>query len=295
MISKKATGRVSISNAYSSAAQSLVINTRFMAPDGKVFRLVNTIVVPGAKIEEGKIVPSHIDADVIADAPGPDWNIGPVKLFTIPGFKNTPKYQSFYGESVAAMAGGFVGEAAYPTDSDLATAKQKANQTLQDALKTDVLAQIPKGFKVLDGSINFSVVKQTIKDTVDKDNQFSIYTETQMTVLSFREEDALSVLTQRAINEKGADAELRSTDLQYGIARSDFKAGKLSFLVDFKASFASRIDQSALVSRILGKPEIDLKSTIFSLPGLDSAHISLWPFWVKTVPTDPEKIKIVID
>src|SRR3989344_8299374 len=47
-VSKPATGVITIFNAHSTASQELVATTRFSAPDGKVYRIRSTVVVPGA-------------------------------------------------------------------------------------------------------------------------------------------------------------------------------------------------------------------------------------------------------
>ena len=36
----------------------------------------------------------------------------------------------------------------------------------------------------------------------------------------------------------------------------------------------------------------ELKAIIFSSDGLDKADVSLWPFWVRTVPQDIERVKV---
>ena len=65
-MSQKAQGTLTIYNAYSSAPQTLVATTRFVTPDGKIFRLTNEVTVPGAKITNGQIVPSSINAPIAA-------------------------------------------------------------------------------------------------------------------------------------------------------------------------------------------------------------------------------------
>lgn len=294
-ISRKASGTLTVYNSYSSEAQSLVANTRFVTPDGKVFRLEEKLIVPGAKIQSGKIVPSSIETKVAADQPGPDYNIGPVSVLTIPGFKGTPKYQGFYGELKSATTGGFVGEAAYPTDSDIATAKKKLLETLKSSALVDLQSQVPKEFKVLEDAVQFAIISQTVKTETDEQGQFSIFGEGQGTVLAFREEDVLGVLRQKAMEAQGSDFEIRETELQYGLVRIDAKAGKMSFLVDFKAHLRRIVDTAALLDQITGKPELELKSTVFSLPGMESADVSLWPFWVKRVPLNQKRITIEVD
>lgn len=294
-VEKKASGKITVYNSYSSDPQPLVATTRFMTPEGKVFRLVSGIIVPGAKIVEGKIVPSSIDASVVADQPGPDYNIGPVKLFTIPGLRGSPKYQAFYGESKDAMAGGFIGEMAYPTTADISSAKDEIGKTLEDILKTEITSSIPPGIKILDDARTFAMLSQTVNQDIDADSKFSVFAEAQMSAIAFKEEDLLKVLVKRATEEKGEDFEVTATNLKYGLSRPDYKNGKMSFLVDFSATLRQKIDVEALKSKILGKSEVDLKSMVFSLPGLESATISLWPMWVGKVPNNSSKVTIKID
>ena len=294
-VERKAAGKIIVYNSYSSDPQPLIANTRFLSPEGKLFRLVKSITVPGAKISEGKIIPSSIETDVIADEAGTDYNIGPVKLFNIPGFKGTPKYQAFYGESTAPMSGGFIGEVAYPTESDRNAAKAEISKTLEDSLRTAIYSQLPEGLKVLDGAADFKVLKQSINDTVDDAGKFSIFSEAQLAVISFKEEDLYKILTQRAEEEFKSGFEVVAKELKYGLVRANYQTGQLSFLVDFKANLRQKVDIESLRNRIAGRSEADLKAIIFSLPGVESANISLWPFWVNKVPADQGKVKVAVD
>lgn len=294
-VEHKATGKILVYNSYSSDPQPLIANTRFTSPEKKTFKLVKGIVVPGAKILEGRILPSTIETEVAADQAGPDYNIGPVKLFTIPGFKGTPKYQAFYGESKESMAGGFIGEVGYPTAGDISAAKKEIAKALEDNLKITVYSQVPSEFKVLPDAVSFAIIKQTIKEEVDENNNFSIFAEAKMNIVGFREGDLLKILMGRAEEERGSEYEVISKDLSYGLARADFDTGKMSFLVNFKANLRYKIDVESLKNKITGKPELDLRAIIFALPGIESANISLWPFWVNKVPLDPERVNVKIE
>lgn len=294
-VSNKARGKLIVYNSYSSKSQPLAKGTRLMSPDGKIFLLDKNITVPGAKIDEGKIVPSSIETLVTAEKPGEEYNIEAQKLFTIPGLKKTPKYQAFYGESKEAMSGGFVGEISYPTAEDIKAAKDKISQILKDGLKTAVYSQIPADFKILDGAEEFVMTNQTIKDEVNKENNFSVFSEARMTVLAFKEEDLESILIKRSLKEKGEEYEVKNIDIKYGLARADFTIKKLSFLVNFKAQLSYKINTDILKQQVAGQSEIELRKIIFSEPGLANARISLWPFWVNRTPLNLNKIKIVVD
>lgn len=297
-VADKASGKITVYNSYSSSAQTLVRDTRFLSPDGKIFKLTKQIIVPGAEIVEGKIIPSSIVADVIAEKAGEEYNIGPVKLFQIPGFKGTPKYAAFYAESKSDMAGGFVGEISYPTASDIAAAKKKIKETLESSLKTELYSKISGDFKIIEGSSSFTTLKEDVKTDVDKDGNFSIFSEAQLTIISFKEADLIEVLSKKAEDEKGEDYAVKSYDLQYGIARMDIASGRLSFPVTFKAVLSYKIDIEKIKGEIAGMSDIELRERIFSLPGINIEEqniVSFWPFWVKTVPKNLNKINIAVD
>lgn len=294
-VQQKATGTITIFNAYSSDPQPLVATTRFVAPDGKLFRLAQSIVVPAAKIIEGKIVPSSLDAAVVADQAGTSYNIGPVSYFSIPGFKGTPKYQAFYGESKAAMTGGFIGETAFPTDADIKKGKTTLAEALEKLLKDELAKKIPADFKIIDGASGFSILKQEVITQVDSAGNFSINADGQISAVAFKEADLMKMLGQK-INQTLKDEYIIKTNtLTYGKARADFAAGRISFPIDFKSSVAKHIDAEALKPKFLGKSEVELRSLIGSMSDLESGVISLWPFWVTKVPNNLAKITVTVD
>ena len=60
MVEVKSSGKLAVYNAYGSQSQPIVATTRFISPDGKVFRLDKKTVIPGANVINGKITPSQI-------------------------------------------------------------------------------------------------------------------------------------------------------------------------------------------------------------------------------------------
>jgi len=109
-IEKKATGKIKIFNVFSSKSQTLVASTRFETADGKIYRISNSVTVPGSVSQGNKVIPGAVSVNVLADQAGEQYNIG-LTDFTIPGFKETSKYEKFYARSETEMTGGFVGEA----------------------------------------------------------------------------------------------------------------------------------------------------------------------------------------
>ena len=294
-VEQKATGRVTIYNAYSSDPQPLVATTRLLAPDGKIFRLTKSVVVPGAKIVEGNIIPSTLAADVIADQAGAEYNIGPVSHFTIPGFKGTPKYSAFYADSKVPMAGGYIGVVAYPTDSDLVKAKSDITTKSQDSLTQKLSSQIPEGYKMVEGSSKFTLLKHNVIAEPNGNGTFIISSDAQISAVAFREADVLAMLTSKMEKDQGQDYEIKTSSIVYGSGRADFTAGRISFPVTFKAVTAKKVDAASLSEQIRGKSEADLRRIIYGIPSIQTTRVSLWPFWVKSVPGNEAKISITVD
>ncbi|MEK7154009.1 MAG: hypothetical protein AAB792_00430, partial [Patescibacteria group bacterium] len=86
---QKASGTITIFNK-SATAQRLVATTRFKSPGGLIFRILQTINVPASAKTGETVTPGLVVANVYADRPGAEYNIGPTQ-FTIPGFEGTPK------------------------------------------------------------------------------------------------------------------------------------------------------------------------------------------------------------
>ncbi len=296
-IERKASGKITIYNEYSSDPQKLVANTRFEAPDGKIFHLKASTTVPGATIESGKIVASSIDGEVIADKPGEAYNISPVSRFTIPGFKDKPKkYEKFYGSSQNPMTGGFVGEAAYPTDNDIKKAKENSENQIKDIINSFLYSQIAmESFKVIEETKQFNILKEVINKNTDESGNFSIFIEAESSAQVFKEEQLLKLMSELARQVIGPDFQIKKYELAYDKIGTDQKTKLAVLPVNFKGNFWKPVDADDFKNKILGKTNEDLKTFIFSSSAIEKADISFWPFWVSNIPKDPKRVKIEVE
>lgn len=295
-IERKAAGKMTIYNAYSSESQQLVANTRFQTADGKVFRLAKAITIPGAQIKDGKIAPSSIEADIVADKPGAEYNIDTIPKLTIPGFAGTPKFNGFYGEIKTPTTGGFVGEAKIATEADITKAKSEATRTLESSIRTLLASQIPADFKVLDGSSKFTITKQTIDDIGDSEGNFSVFTEGEVAVIAFKEADVLTLLINRVEAEEEFDYQVKHEQLTYEVVDADDPhSGKMLVEVNYRAQLSRVIDQKSLLQNVRGQTEEGLKGIIAVIEGVEGAEVSFWPVWVRKVPQSLEKIELIVE
>lgn len=297
-IERKARGVLTIYNAYSADAQSLVATTRFQTPDGKVYRIADDVVVPGAKIESGKIAPASVDVDVIADVVGEGSNTGPVKKLTVPGFKGSDKYEGFYGELKEGATGGFKGNSKVATKADIEDGLAKARAAMKDGADFSVSSKIPDGFLVLEGAEEFVITKEFVDDRAGENGNFRITLEAELRQFAFSEDDLNDILSTFAFAEMetGPEYQIDNSTVSYDSLTADFANGELILDIDYVAQVEESIDVASLKRRLSGVKRDSLQRVLSSVSGLDGeAEIDLWPFWVRRVPSKESKIELTVD
>ncbi len=298
-VERKATGELTVYNAYSSQPQNIVATTRFMTSSGIVFRTTSALTIPGAKIENSKIIPSSITVAVVADKAGTAGNVGPTAHLTIPGFSKTPKYNGFYGELKEGTSGGFSGQTKVATDADTKTAKAAGLKAATQLVQADITGQIPNGFRTVDGSSRFSVTKQIVDQIADAEGNFSVTTEAQLSVFAFQEQDVKDFLTARmtAATAASGDFKVDGETLKYGSISSTAViplSGKLAMPLSYTAALSHKLDADALRAKVAGKAEDELNELILNTPGVIGGTVNLWPFYVGSVPSRASKVTIVV-
>ncbi len=291
-VSEKATGKLLIYNAYSSQKQTLVVNTRFETPDGKIFRLQSQVDVPGAQIKDGKIIPSSIETLVIADKAGPAYNLGAIEKLTIPGFKDPEKFNGFYG-SLISSSGGFIGEKAVPTEKDIADAKKKTEETLKQSLEKSLTLEKPQGFKILDDATEVVVTKVSVNKITNEKGEFSVFGEAEFRAIGFKEEDLKSLLVSKAENSESLI--FKTITLDYTDPVKNFTKKEFKFSLVAKGVLTESFDSEKFVQGILGLSVDEAQAEIRKLKGLSVGKISISPSWLKTLPEKIEKIQIQVD
>lgn len=294
-VERKAKGTIIVYNAYSSEEQPLVATTRFVTPDGKVYRTDRDIVVPGAKIEEGKIVPSSTTVPVTADKAGEAYNIGPVPRFRIPGFQGTPKYDGFYGESVEPMTGGFVGERRVPTDDDIAKARADTLAALKDGVEAALRLSLPDDITALDGAYRFAVTDEVIDEGASDSDRFTVTVYGEGRVIGFRESELADVVRKRVEDETGVELTARDFKVEYGEPRVNDAGTMLNVAVRIDSVWTRPIDIPAFKKEAQGKNETELKELVFSIPGVQGVEVRFWPIWVSRVPEKESRIIVDVE
>ncbi len=297
VIEKKAIGELLVYNEFSSASQVLVERTRFLSPDGKIYRLNKRITVPGATVVAGKITPSYIKVSVTADKPGDEYNIDPnmAVSWRIPGFQEaglTERYEGFYAKPTGPMVGGYIGSAFVPTEEDISAARQTVVSSLRSSLLSQMLVAESPNLRLLDEAEQFEIVGEEITEGISEDGTFQFFAEAEMKRMVFEEDTLVKALMERFASPLDYDVRIVESDLRYDDIKVDWQTNTLSFTAKGSFVVEPSVNKDNLKAQLFNQDESMIKSIIFSIPGLEKASISLWPFWVKRVPENLKRVKI---
>ena len=292
-----AKGKVRVYNAFSSEPQILVKNTRFLGEkSNKLFRLKERIVIPGAKVIEGKIVPSFVEAEIVADKPGPDFNIGFDK-FWLPAFKESgsPRYYKVWAESIEEIKGGQLKEVSVATKEDLFEATSSVEKILTSLLETEFLEKTkdylkpPKSYRI---KIEY---ENELPSPGEEIKEFKLKAKAILEGFVF-EKKYLEEISKKLLSESFNLDKWEIAKIEEEFFEPEFE--KEHPLLRFKAKIrfilARKIDVDFLKEKSKGMKKENLKEFLLNLEEIERAKVIFWPFWIKKVPKNEERIFIEI-
>lgn len=299
---KKAQGTITIYNDYSQYPQILVATTRFETPDHKIYRIDSRLVIPGASRENGKIIPSSIEAKVTADKAGADYNIPPCQLpkckFTIPGFAGTKKFQKFYAVSNKAMTGGSSSAIPLITSQDSKAAENAILDKLMHKLTQDSKDKIPAGLVILDSAQSGINVTQLKSDASvgDERQTFTVTGQGNKKVIAFQKIDLVKYIQNQLKDKKDANYDFcNDPDVKYQELKPNFTKGTLLITFQAKQPTCFRLDKTIIKEKILGKRRNNLLSVLKEIPGVKEVKVKIKPFWITSIPRKASRVNISIN
>lgn len=297
-VKRRASGTITVSNTYSTATQRLIKNTRFEAANGKIYRIDDSIVVPGAtKNADGTLAAGNIDVEIFADSPGTEYNQGET-TFVIPGFKGDPRYTKFTARSKTPLSGGFVGVEKVVSDADLKAARESIAAELATSLTEMIKKNLPEGFILIAGSERVST--EELPRAEDASGGAIISLRGTSSAAIVKEEDLASALLKGSSQDYAGEAvrfeDAHTVEVSSSERLSPELKNDLSVSLVKQTNVVWQFDGEALRSALAGAPAKNLQSILEGFkPAIMSATLSLRPLWSSTFPKDTEKIKLVIE
>ena len=289
-VNSPASGSITIYNTQTKS-QTLIAKTRFQTSAGLIYRIQTPVTVPGGS--EAK--PGTITAKVVADKPGPAYNIGPTS-FTVPGFAGTPQASQVYARSTGNMSGGASGEVPVVEASDEAKARSALRAALLPDLNASLKSEIPAGYLIVPGSATttFEALASATGATgmVDLKEQGTI-----RAVIFPNAALAKSIASSVAgLAYQGEPVTLMSPEgLTLAATRlPEANTETFSFTLAGTASLIYTVDESRIAAAVAGKSREAARVAISNYPEVKKAMITLRPFWRQSFPADPSAIDVIV-
>ncbi|HYF12950.1 MAG TPA: hypothetical protein VD928_01465 [Candidatus Paceibacterota bacterium] len=293
-VSRSASGVVTVYNAYSEESQRLIANTRFEAPDGKMYRIRESVVVPGAiKGANGQLTPGAVTVTVYANSPGESYNRGETR-FTIPGFKDDPRYSKFYA-TTNAITGGLVGTEAAVAQADLNRASDALKQALSQAAQNELAAQIPAGYAAIPGTLQ--VTFSDLTQSPGPNGTAIVSQSATMTGAILQANNLAAAIAKESVQGYGGEAVAFADIQELSVASATTtKAGEsITLALSGTPKIIWQFDPDALKNALIGKSKDSFQTIVESFePAISRAEAKVRPFWEGNFPGDPKKIEVTV-
>ena len=298
----RARGMITIFNNFGTSPQTLIKTTRFESKlTGLVFRLQETITVPGAVKQGDKLIPGSIKTEVVADEIGEKYNIVSDD-FVIPAFKGSPRYQGFYAKSHDAFRGGLKGAGAIVTADELKKAEEEVTAKAFEEARKELDSKIPPGYMLRNkdmlrkgGSI-IKITKVSKPRAGEAVRTFTVAADAVASATLFKEDDLYLLLSKLVIKEGSRESILKQkTDINPTQTNFDFDNRLLTFNIGDNLVLSYDIDQERLKNEIGGKSKSEAEDILRDRPEFTGFVVEISPFWVKKVPSNPKKVDIKVE
>jgi len=295
---KKAEGVIKVYNFYSTAPIVLKEQTRFLSEKNKVFRAIDKIIIPPRQKEGKETIPGTVEVKVVAAEPGPDYNIPPSK-FSIPGLAGTPLYTMVYGESKEPMTGGFSAKVNQLLAEDLTRAKEALKSNLEEELVQKFKEDYKDKFLIVENSLKTELVEESANAKVgDKVPEFDYHLKLKAKIFAVDRDSAFR-LAKFLIGEeiKASQKNILENRLTVSFKKIKEESEENNFkaLINVEGKLMEPVDLKVLKNILAGKSRIE---SLFLLKDkYENVEIQLYPFWLKKIPDNLERIdlKLILD
>ncbi len=297
-VEKKASGKIVVYNKNSASSQKLIANTRFETTSGLIYRINDTITIPGYTKKGTDIVPGSITVTVYADKVGEGYNIG-LTDFTIPGFKDDPRFKTIYARSESPMQGGFSGTVKKVTPETLTKTQGELENELKETLSKEISSQIPEAFIMYPGTMSFAF--ENMPQTESTNTSVKVNERGTVTALILNKNILSSVLSTETLTQAKPDevyiSNIENLDVSFPAAStlSNTQTNDVNISVKGNALFVWVIDKEKIKKDLSGKPQKNLGSILSTHPEVEKAKVILRPFWKRSFPKDTGKIQVDIN
>ncbi len=281
--------------------ERLIKNTRFQTSDGKVYRIQESVVVPGAVAgQSGEASYGRIRAEVFADDVGDSYNIPANQRFSVPGFQesNLPElFNSIYATNEEPFTGGFDGPRFIIDETELATARQALQVELRNSLLEKLRSSVPVGFSTFESAV--ALTYSELPAVQYGDSLVTIREQAVLQIPLFVASDFASFIATETIVGYGANEGVRIAnvdDLRFSYVNATTSQTNIANLptLEFKIVGNPQIvwtfDAEDIRNSLAGKERTAHTLVLGKYPGIERSTIDIRPFWQRSFPDNVQKI-----
>lgn len=307
-VEERATGNIVVYNELSETPQRIIKQTRFKTPEGLVFRVDQSVEIPGKKPDG---TPGSIEVRVRAEEAGEKYNI-PSTSFTLPGYEESgldEHYKKIYAKSTVPMEGGFVGIRRSVDEAERAKVLESLETQARDELISAAFetTDTPVGYYLFKNAVFFDF--ETLPDEPSDTDKVIIALKGKLHGVLLPVDDLESSLATFALsNYNGSpiridnlnEISVTMTPIVNDEVQNIWQATEYTFTVQGKAHFIWEFDTEQLKSDFVSKDKAILDTPsqggiLESHPGIDRLEVNIRPFWKKSFPASKDNILIITE
>ncbi|MEX0930647.1 MAG: hypothetical protein WDZ79_03120 [Candidatus Paceibacterota bacterium] len=293
-VTETAEGELTLYNEYTTSEFPLVVNTRFEAPNGNIYRSTQAVRIPGMSGDEGNRTPGTAVVSVRASEAGDSYNLTEGRL-TIPGLEGEPSFKGVYAEVTSVISGGFEGERGVIDPGTRDRAEASLRSQLEEEIGRSVQSQIPDRFILYPETI-VTVVEPVRQVSADNNKAVLESTITARGAMFLREElEAFLIEALLSPDETSSAVRVHNLDeLSFTPGNSyDPRNSTITGTISGTAHFVWVVDEAAVKKSIGGRNKDRLDNALSRFEAIEGASATVRPFWLMSFPSDPDDMSII--
>ncbi len=280
-----AKGEVIIIN-NSNQDQKLVAKTRLLSPDGLIFRLKNSILIPAKQ---------RVKTTVQADQMGEKYDIGPTK-FTIPGLSPILQ-EKIYAESKISMSGG-IKKVGIVMQKDI----DEARNQIKEKLLEEGLEEIKQNLPAVDiDKIAYQpeiiFFDSSTKPGEEKD-AFTVKMTLKIAGILVNERNLLAQTEAELAKQLPADQKILNKEpktFEYKIKNYNQNEQTATFELRLSGKSILSTDSEKLnKNKFLGLSSKEIKNYLLGIESVKDVKVKFSPFFLTKAPNSEKRIFIKI-
>jgi hypothetical protein len=292
-----ATGQVTFANFDTGGGNTVASGSIVKTSSGTAFRTLSAATMPAASVQfifpNFVVVPSTSTVGIEAVVNGPDGNVAAKTIVVVPKGENKNLLKVTNQDSTS---GGAHNESPEVSKADVDTAMAALQVALGTALDTKVQAAegVPAGTTLFPETKTLGTVTPTVdpKSLVGTaGTTFDLGATAEGTVVGVDASPVRDLAAARLQSDVDAGSTLDPATIKIDVGTPTVTGEIVSFPVTMRATEIATVDQAALLASIRG---LDVPAVRARLSPYGEVDIQLWPDWVTTIPTNPDRVKLTI-